>query len=339
MRENPVNSDAAVNAGNAGSAVNAESAENGVNSVHEADAVNTADTADTVNPVHPVIPVNPPETVNPVAYADPANSTPPGPPLADPAPVTSAPPRKRMRRGRVVAVAGSVLLLAAVVAGAGYTYVTVQDADVDAGRPVYKLPAAHEAKVPAATGLRAMLLPYEGDNYTQGPDLGEYGSDAEFNGRQATALRKEEVGSLPTSQRRAVEKLIDKEKIKGMAMRSYIADDPTTILAHKGFTASVVLTRMASRGDAKNNSASQNDAFGSLSVLVEGPKIKGHPDARCFRTPKLDDGKRIDMYCSAYSGDVLISVTASGLDPLDSSGVGKFFAAQLDRIDDPGESV
>ncbi|MFD5755098.1 hypothetical protein ACFWIZ_07555, partial [Streptomyces sp. NPDC127044] len=40
-------------------------------------------------------------------------------------------PKKPLRRGRIAAVAGSVLLVAAVLGGAGYTVVTVQDADRD----------------------------------------------------------------------------------------------------------------------------------------------------------------------------------------------------------------
>ncbi|MFK0169048.1 hypothetical protein ACIQU5_09610 [Streptomyces sp. NPDC090306] len=292
-------------------------------------------------------PVNPEAPVSPAAAGTAEDGAPlaadavpvPADAVADDASPAPAPARKRLRRGRAAAVAGSVLLLAAVVAGAGYTVVTVQDADVDAGRPVFELPAAHKEKEPEAKGLRALMLPWEADTYAQGPDLGEYGSDAEFNGREATALRKESVSSLPTSMRRAMERLIDKEKIKGMAMRSYISDDATTDLAHKGFTASVVLTQMATHNDAKSNSANQNAAFAALGVLKEGPKIKGHPDARCFRTPKEDDVEQIDMFCSAYSGDVLVTITAAGMEHFDSGLVGKFVTAQLDHIGDPGESV
>ena len=94
------------------------------------------------------------------------------------------PARRRPRAGRIAAVAGTVLLLGAVVAGAGYTVVTVQDADRDAGLPTWKFPkpAAADDKAgksdKAASGLRGLLLPYDEKGYTRGPDLGEFGSDA-----------------------------------------------------------------------------------------------------------------------------------------------------------------
>ncbi|MBA4866739.1 hypothetical protein H1V43_36690 [Streptomyces sp. PSKA54] len=70
-----------------------------------------------------------------------------------------------------------------------------------------------------------MLLPYGTDGYTRGPDIDEFGSDAELSGPQAAALRKESISDLPRSQRRQLEKEIDKLRIQGMAMRSCPSTD------------------------------------------------------------------------------------------------------------------
>lgn len=40
-------------------------------------------------------------------------------------------------------------------------------------------------------------MPYRFPAWSRGPDLGEFGSDAELSGRQATALRKESIRDLP----------------------------------------------------------------------------------------------------------------------------------------------
>ncbi|MFF3144854.1 hypothetical protein ACFVRU_24825, partial [Streptomyces sp. NPDC057927] len=127
-------------------------------------------------------------------------------------------PKKPLRRGRIAAVAGSVLLVAAVLGGAGYTVVTVQDADRDPGAPswTFPVPAPNDAKTAkTASGLAAMLVPYGTEGSSRGPDIGEFGSDASLSGPEATALRKEALRDLPRSQRRELEKRIDKQRTKG----------------------------------------------------------------------------------------------------------------------------
>ncbi|MCF1599240.1 hypothetical protein [Streptomyces muensis] len=254
----------------------------------------------------------------------------------------AGPERKRPRSSRLAALVGTVLLLGAVVAGAGYTVVTVQGADRDPGRPTWKFPkpsAAGAKAEKAASGLRGLLLPYGENGYTRGPDLGEFGADAELSGRQATALRKESLKDLPRTQRRQLEKEIDKQSVKGMAMRSYVYATRRAINFDEAFSVSVALARMESREAARDIATSQNEFFSDLGVFRKGPKIEGHKNAKCFLTPKGEDEKLDGVFCAAYSGDVLISFTAAGVRPVDLAGIGVFVTRQLDRIDDPGKAV
>ncbi|MFF0030415.1 hypothetical protein [Streptomyces avermitilis] len=254
-------------------------------------------------------------------------------------------PKKPVRRGRVAAVTGSVLLAAAVVAGTGYTVVTVNGADRDAGAPVWDLPKAKKeaaTEQAASSGLGGMLVPYETDGFTRGPDLDEFGADAELSGARATALRKESLRELPRSQRRRLEKQIDKERIKGMVMRSYLSTSSagdSTLYADKAFTVSMVLSQLESRAAVRDISTFQNEFLTALGVFRKGPKVEGHKNAQCYLPPKDADEKLDAMVCSAYQGDVLVSATAYGAKPLNTKGVAMLLRTQLDRIAEPGEAV
>ncbi|MET9125189.1 hypothetical protein [Streptomyces sp. NPDC004528] len=260
---------------------------------------------------------------------------------ADPA----APVRKPLRRGRVAAVAGSVLLVAAVVGGAGYTVVTVQDADRDPGAPswTFPVPAPDGAKkAKASSGLAAMLVPFGTEGWSRGPDIGEFGSDASLSGAEATALRKEALRDLPRSQRRNLEKTIDKQHTKGIAMRSYLSTSSgfnSTLYANSTFTVSIELAQIEDKAAVKGISTFQNEFFGALKIFRKGPAIKDHKNAKCFLPPKDKDEKLDMMVCSAYEGDVLVSATASAVKPLDTKGVAMLLREQLDRITEPGEAV
>ncbi|WP_323178287.1 hypothetical protein [Streptomyces sp. NBC_00620] len=277
-------------------------------------------------------PVNP----GPVGEFGPVEPVPePVPEVLDSAPESPepAPGKKPVRWGRIAAVAGSVVLLGAVVAGAGYTVVTVGDADRDAGAPTWTFPKAakDDAKTAkAASGLAAMLVPYDTDGWTRGPDIAEYGSDASLSGAQAAALRKKALSDLPRSERRQLEKEIDKQRTKGMAMRSY-ADGVSTV--------SIVLAQMEDKKAVRGMSTFQNEFFDALGTSRKGPKIEGYKNAECF-LPDTDSDEKLDMMvCSAYQGDVLVSATAYGVKPLDTKGVAALLREQLDRIAEPGEAV
>ncbi|WP_371670552.1 hypothetical protein OG985_24805 [Streptomyces sp. NBC_00289] len=255
-------------------------------------------------------------------------------------PVTAA--RKPVRWGRVVAVAGSALLAGALVAGVAVTVVTVRDADREAGAPTWKFPRNKAGKktTTARTGLAGQLVPYGTDGWVRGPDIAQFGSHGQLSGAQATALRKESVSGLPRTVRKQLEREIDRQRIKGMAMRSYFSGQTYAYLQDEGiFSVNVVLARMADKTAVRNSANAQNEFLAALDLYREGPKIKGHDDARCFRLPGTTAADIDRMFCSAYVGDVLVTASAYGAKPLDTAGVAALLRTQLDRIAEPGESV
>ncbi|MEY9992401.1 hypothetical protein ABIE67_004433 [Streptomyces sp. V4I8] len=281
--------------------------------------------------------------------ADPAQTTPEAAPPAPDAvalmePPAAPPARKPLRRGRIATVAGSLLLAGAVVAGVGYTVVTVRDADRDAGAPVWKFPAAKadDKKSVPASGLAGMLVPYGTDGWVRGPDIGEFGSDAQLSGAHATALRKESLRDLPRSQRRQLEKQMDKRPIKGMAMRSYINTEGTGYsedVDEDTYTVSIVLSRLESTAAVRDTSTFESEFLDALDIFRKGPKVKGHKNAKCFLPPKGTDEELESMYCTAYVGDVLVTATADGIKPLDTKGAALLLATQLDRIAERGKAI
>ncbi|MFF7789595.1 hypothetical protein [Streptomyces sp. NPDC007991] len=256
-------------------------------------------------------------------------------------------PGKPVLRGRVAAVAASALLAVAVVGCAGYTVVAVTGADRDAGAPVWTFPKAageSEAQRKAApSGLAGMLVPYGApgaNGWGRGPDIGEYGPDAALSGQQATALRKEALSGLPRTQRKRLEKAVDQQRITGIAMRSYLS---TTQLSSgytdDVYTVRVELSQMENRAAVQGASRLRGAFLDALDIFREGPKIKGHKNARCFLPPKDKDGKLEAMLCSGYVGNVLVTVIADGAKPLDSKGAATLFREQLDRIAEPGKAI
>ncbi|MFF9280072.1 hypothetical protein [Streptomyces griseosporeus] len=258
-------------------------------------------------------------------------------PEAAPAPEAGAVKR---RRGRIARAAGAVLLAGAVVAGVGFTVVTVRDADRDAGAPRWQFPKtkATEQKAPPAQGLAGMLVPYGTDGWLRGPDLGGFGADAQLSGAQATALRKESLKDLPRTLRKRLEKEIDRQRVTGMAMRSYVSGEASLYNEDGVFTMRLVLARM-DKTAVRNTARSQSAFLDALEIFRAGPKIKGHKNASCFLPPKDDDSELDTMVCTAYVGDVLVTATADGPKPLDTKGAAELLRRQLDRIQDTGEAV
>ncbi|WP_405894746.1 hypothetical protein OG272_23560 [Streptomyces sp. NBC_00104] len=242
------------------------------------------------------------------------------------------------RRGRIAALATCALLLATTIGAVGYTVRTVDAADRDPGAPLWKFPkaTAEQKKAPARTGLAAMLVPYD-DAWTRGPDIGEFGSDAALSGAQATDLRKESLRDLPRSQRRQLERQIDRQDIQGMAMRSYLGQ-AESLSSEDTFTASVELVQM-DKGTVNDVATFQKDFLEIFDVFRKGPKIEGRKNASCFLPPKDADVKLDAVFCIAAQGDVLVTVDAYGVKPMDTKAVARLVREQLDRIDEPGEAV
>ncbi|MFG2793890.1 hypothetical protein [Streptomyces sp. NPDC048419] len=214
-------------------------------------------------------------------------------------------------------------------------------ADRDAGAARWKFPepkSAGDEKKEPARGLSGMLMAYA-NGWKRGPDLGEFAADTELSGAQATALRKESLRNLPRTERRQLEKLIDKQHIEGMAIRSYVREAGSSFFTDTAAAVTVQLSQMKNRAAVRNIATSQKEFFDGLGAFRKGPKIKGHREAACFLPPK-DSHKDLDsMFCSAYRGDVLVTVTANGVKPFDAEGVAELLEGQLDRIAEPGEAV
>ncbi|MEU2333336.1 hypothetical protein ABZ770_09250 [Streptomyces sp. NPDC006654] len=238
---------------------------------------------------------------------------------------------------RVAAFAGVGVLVAAVLAGAAYTVVTVRDADRDPGAPVWSLPKDPKQTEPAAgSGLHGMLLPY-GDSYERGPDMTRFGSDAALSGREADLLRAESIKDLPRTQQRAMQRQFDRNPVKGMAMRSYVN---TEVPYANTYTMRIVLAELGSRGTARSLAQQQNGYLGALKVLRKGPVIKGYEKSTACYLVASGSTETLDlMFCSGYVGDVLVSATATAAKPLNKGSAADMLRAQLDRIKDPGASV
>ncbi|MFF1477056.1 hypothetical protein ACFVYD_05670 [Streptomyces sp. NPDC058301] len=261
-------------------------------------------------------------------------------------------------RGRGVALAVGGVLFAVVAGGVGTTAVVVDRAHRAPGAPDWVLPPSSQKadadKAGAAAGapgtgtgkapseLGRMLVPLGTDGYSRGPDIEGFGAEADLTGAQAVALRKDSLRTLPSAQRRKVEREIDREHIKGMAMRSYVSTDDapvSTVSAESAFTVEIVLSRMENTRAVRGLFEFQTTLFDSVDLLRKGPEVKGHKDARCFLGPDEKDEKLDMMTCSAYRGEILVSVVAEGPKPLNAKGVALLLSAQLDRIGHPGESV
>ncbi|WP_436845511.1 hypothetical protein [Streptomyces canus] len=251
--------------------------------------------------------------------------------------------RRPVRRRRIAAVAGSLLLAVAVIGGVGYTVVTVDGADRDAGAPVWKVPKAKagKAKQASAKGLAGTLVPYGADGWNRGPDIGEFGYEAELSGAHATALRKESLSGLPRTQRKALEKQLDKQRLKGVAMRSYVStEEMASVYTDKAATVTIELAQMENTAAVRQVARAQEAFLDVLDdVLREGPRIEGHKDARCFLLPEDDDEKLDSMLCFAHQGNVLVGLTADSAKPMQQKGIAMLLREQLDRIAEPGEAV
>ncbi|WP_399886383.1 hypothetical protein ACGH7X_18090 [Streptomyces sp. BBFR51] len=265
-----------------------------------------------------------------------------------PSPATTEPPPPapgRRGRRRIAAVTGALLLTGAVVGAVACTAVAVADADRDPGVPSWARPQPTEDQ-PAVTAepgsLAWTLVPYRPDNWRRGPDLGEFGSDAVLNGNRTAALFKESLAGLPRTERKQLEKEIDRRPVKEMAMRSYaftMGENADRVAG--AATMTLVLARMEDQAAARSVTRGRNAFLEALDVFRDGPEIEGYEDAACFRAPSgSGDDEGLDaMFCSASTADIAVVATAEGVQPFDADGVAALLKDQLDRIVEPGKSV
>ncbi|MET8825753.1 hypothetical protein ABZX40_09535 [Streptomyces sp. NPDC004610] len=261
-------------------------------------------------------------------------------------PPTPSPPPAPRRRAGIAARAGAAVLALAVLGGIGFTAVTVRGADRDAGAPVltFPKPTADDADdadddADEEKGLRALLVPYQDGRYEKGPDLGEFGSDVELTGQEAWDLVKASLTDVPRSERRAMEREMEK-RVRGHAARSYVYEDPFGGSYGSALLIEIALSEMENPADVRRVATSQIETYDLLGVFDDGPRVEGHDDARCYEAPEEDpplaDGR---VLCVGHRGNVLVNVSVAAHSEVDTEVVADLVAEQLDRIDNPGEAV
>jgi hypothetical protein len=242
-----------------------------------------------------------------------------------------AEPRRR-RRWPVAVVTCAVVL--AVAGAATVTVRTVDAADRTAGTSVWGSPKSAKQRAGGSSrpsDLRSRLLPVP-DMYAPGPDIDEFGNDKVIGGKEAVARLKKSADGLPARQRDAQRRSIDKLRVKGLAMRSYSAEDTDLVVE-------VQLAELQNRQAGRELKAFRTEFLRALGVFTKGPRIQGHRTADCFYAPRGKDTSLDLLSCSAYEDDLLVSVTATGPKRLDGKAVADLLARQLDRISSRGEAV
>lgn len=256
---------------------------------------------------------------------------------------TPAPADTPVRTGRVRRVVlGTlpfVLVLGAVGGAAAYTKSTVDGADRTVTTAVWQRPDREPAKDPAGdpprgragTEMSKLLLPVP-SGFRLGPDMDADGNDSETSGRKAAAAMKESGRGLAGKQRRELEKRIDRYDIQGLAQRSYVADTDDLVVETQ-------IVKMKDRKAVRDMYTFRNALMDAVGVFRDGPKIKGHKHATCFRMPKDTKSDLDGMNCVAYDGGVLLIVSATGSEPFGTGAVADLLKDQLDHIASPGEYI
>jgi hypothetical protein len=235
-----------------------------------------------------------------------------------------------------------------VAAGGGTGYAVLdQGAAVKATGKPWKAPLPQKtASYGAESGgshygaLRKLLLPMP-QAYVPGPDVAEFGNDAQLSGKRASDLLKAGYRDLPKKQRLAAGKAVDRLGVEGIGLRTYSIYGSVGV-GTDGDDALVVEIELL---QLKNKQAARGatDFFSALAKEVvdlrKGPKIAGYGNAVCVLPPR-DKGVPLDrMDCEATEGDLVISLTATGTTPLPKEDAVALLKQQLDRVKDPGEAA
>ncbi|MFD8075213.1 hypothetical protein ACFV3E_21510 [Streptomyces sp. NPDC059718] len=271
-------------------------------------------------------------------------------PDAQPAPLPGLPPADGTtgpetiptpRRGRRGLALGIAAALVAVVAGGGIGVAVLQH-QKDDGKQAS--PRTWKAPEPKKTGeygsqsggshygaLGKLLLPVP-DAYMPGPDVGEYGNDAEFTGKEAVAVFEGDLAGLPKKQRDRLHKAVAGLHIQGVGLRTY-----REVSGEAVFETQIV--QMKNKRAARAGTEFFTEFTKALGVFRNGPKIEGHAKARCVLPPKKPGAKLDTMICEATEGDLTIRMSVSGASPLKKDDAADLFKQQLDRVQDPGEAA
>ncbi|WP_327116256.1 hypothetical protein [Streptomyces sp. NBC_01341] len=274
------------------------------------------------------------DVIPPAADASAAPEVPGAQPLPD------APARPGKARRILLTALPAVLVIGAVAGAAVYTKITVDGADRSVATTVYDVAEHRPGKDPADgtdrgrtdTELSKLLLPVPAD-YRLGPDVEELGNDGEVSGKEAAAAMKQSNRGLAGKQRREFDKRVDKLRVQGLAARSYVSDTNDLVV-------NTQIVRMKDKKAVRDLHTFRTELFDAVGVFREGPRIKGQTrNARCFLMPKDAKSEIENMLCSAYDGELGITVSAAGVKPIDKAAVAELLKDQLEHITSPGEYV
>lgn len=243
------------------------------------------------------------------------------------------------KRSMLTMSVAALLVLGAASGGVAYTKVTVDGADRTAPTEVWGGPeeeswdneVSKEREGRQDHPLSKELLPVPG-RYTLGPDIGEYGNDAYLSSEKALSLLKKGAAGLPPEARERRREFVDELDVQGMAMRSYEPEFQSDLVVE------IRLTRMNNEDAVKDLSSFQSALADAFSIFRKGPEVDRHKNAKCFLLPQPDEeGAGVEeMFCTAYQGDTLVSLTATGIAPLAEKDAAGLLAAQLDRLAEGG---
>lgn len=243
------------------------------------------------------------------------------------------------KRSMLTMSVAALLVLGAAGGGVAYTKVTVDGADRTAPTKVWGGPqekswedkVSKEREGRQDNPLSKELLPVPG-RYTLGPDIGAYGNDAYLSSEKALALLRKGAAGLPSDVREQRREFVDELDVQGMAMRSYEPEYGWDLVVE------IRLTRMNNEGAVKDLSSFQSALADAFAIFEKGPEVDGHKDAKCFLLPRPDNEEAgvDEMFCTAYQGDTLVSLTATGPAPLAEEYAAGLLANQLDRLAEGG---
>ncbi|MET9530833.1 hypothetical protein ABZY02_09695 [Streptomyces sp. NPDC006649] len=251
--------------------------------------------------------------------------------------------RPSWRASRAVRIAAAVLpavlVLGAAAGGIAYVSVTAAHAATKAPTPLWGKDAQPRGKDPVTglaggrqdTELSKLLLPVPG-LYRLGPDVGEYGNDAELTAQQAEAVIKTSGNGLSGTRRAEWNRKVEGWGVRGMGMRSYASDD-------NGLVVEVQLARI-------RDTKAVRDQFTARVALLKllgaspGPKVEGHRSRTgCFLLPREPKSGIRTMNCFGYRGDVLVTSSATFTKAFHKDDAVALLGHQLDYLKTPGEPV
>ncbi|MFE2542996.1 hypothetical protein [Actinacidiphila glaucinigra] len=277
----------------------------------------------------------------PLAGPEPVDGTTAPETVPVPVPVPESAPAPAPRRGRRGLALGIAAALVAVVAGGGIGFAVLQHQKDDGKQTSHQTWKAPEPKKTGEYGTQSggshygtlgkLLLPVP-DTYMPGPDVGEFGNDAEFTGKEAVAVFEGDLAGLPKKQRDRLHKTVAGLHIQGVGLRTY-----REAMGAAVFETQIV--QMKNKRAARAGTEFFTEFTKALGVFRNGPRIEGHDKARCVLPPKKPGAKLDTMICEATEGDLTIRMSVSGTSPLEKDDAADLFKQQLDRVQDPGEAA